>query len=83
MSSFGGAHPLSIARVSSVMDIVRALDLSDTDQFQSAPRAKPALLQQFHDVAYIKALQRIERDQYATEQDQEKFNIGTLRSNFR
>ena len=78
VSSFGGAHPLSIARVSSVMDMVGALDLSDTDQFQNAPRAKPALLQQFHDVAYIKALQRIERDQYATEQDQKKFNVGTL-----
>ena len=77
-SSFGGTHPLAIARVSTVMDMVRALDLCTKDQFQSAPTAKPTLLKQFHDGEYIDALQRIERDQKATDQDQIKFNIGTL-----
>ena len=78
VSSFGGTHPLAIARVSTVMDMVRALDLCTKDQFQSAPTAKPTLLKQFHDAEYIDALQRIERDQKATDQDQIKFNIGTL-----
>ena len=78
LSSFGGTHPLAIARVCSVMDIVRALDLCANDQLQNAPIAKPALLLQFHEAEYIQALQRIEMDQLATYQDQKKFNIGTL-----
>lgn len=78
VSSFGGAHPLAIARVSTVMDMVRALDLSVNDQFQIAPIAKPALLRQFHTSAYIDALQRIEDDQQASDRDRKLFNIGTL-----
>ena len=78
VSSFGGAHPLAIARVSTVMDMVRALDLSVNHQFQSAPTAKPALLRQFHTSDYIDALQRIEDDQQASDRDRKIFNIGTL-----
>ena len=78
VSSFGGAHPLGIARVSTVMDLVRALDLSVNHQFQSAPTAKPALLRQFHASAYIDALQRIEDEQHASDRDRKIFNIGTF-----
>ncbi len=74
VSSFGGGHPLAIPRVSTVMDVVRALDFSVNDQFQIAPVAKPALLQQFHTSDYIDALQRIEDDQQASDRDRKHFN---------
>lgn len=61
-SRYGARHPLSIPRVSSTCDLIRALGwLDEADYHDSAP-ASPADLARFHDPGYIEVLQRAERD---------------------
>ena len=43
-SSYGARHPLRVPRVSTVMDLARALDWLPPDRFRTSPRAKPAAL---------------------------------------
>ena len=59
-SSYGEHHPLRVPRVSTVMDLSRALGWLPRAQFIPSPRAKPVALQVWHDPDYIAALQRIE-----------------------
>ncbi|MFZ9198656.1 MAG: acetoin utilization protein AcuC, partial [Paracoccaceae bacterium] len=48
-SSYGAHHPLRVPRVSTVMDLGRALGLLPTEHYRTSPRAKPAALQLWHD----------------------------------
>ncbi|WP_149140548.1 acetoin utilization protein AcuC [Gemmobacter caeruleus] len=59
-SSYGGGHPLRVPRVSTVMDLARALDWLPAAQYRSSPRARPAALTGWHDPAYIAALEQAE-----------------------
>ena len=59
-SSYGKAHPLRVPRVSTVMDLARALGWLPAAQYRSSPRAKPAALALWHDPAYIAALEQAE-----------------------
>jgi acetoin utilization protein AcuC len=77
-SSFGINHPLAIPRVSTVLDLTRALGWCGPSEYKTAPRAKPKLLQQFHSQVYISALQSIERSQKVTDVERKTYNIGTL-----
>ena len=77
-STYGRWHPLRVPRVSTVMDLSRALGWLPGDQFVTSPRAKPVALTQWHTPAYIAALQRIEADQIATEQDRKRHDIGSV-----
>ena len=52
-SQFGGKHPLSIPRVSAVLDLVRALGICDKEEYKTGPCAKPELLKSFHTADYI------------------------------
>ncbi|QUJ75964.1 acetoin utilization protein AcuC [Sulfitobacter albidus] len=76
-SSYGDWHPLRVPRVSTVMDLARALDWLPRQQFITSPRAKPRALHQWHTPAYVAALQRIENAQEASKQDRDRFAIGT------
>ena len=58
-SSYGGAHPLRVPRVSTVMDLARALGWLE-GRYRTSPRAKPAALMAFHTPDYIAALQAAE-----------------------
>lgn len=58
-SSYGRWHPLRVPRVSTVMDLSRALGWLPPGQFINSPRAKPAALTAWHTPAYIDALQRL------------------------
>jgi acetoin utilization protein AcuC len=58
-SSYGAAHPLRVPRVSTVMDLGRALGLFQ-GHYRASPRAKPAALTAFHTPGYIAALQEAE-----------------------
>lgn len=58
-SSYGGAHPLRVPRVSTVMDMARALGWLQS-RYRASPRAKPAALMAFHTPEYIAALQAAE-----------------------
>lgn len=77
-SSYGEHHPLRVPRVSTVMDLSRAMGWLPQDQFITSPRAKPKALHAWHDPAYIAALQRIEAAQAIEAGDRERFGIGTV-----
>ncbi|MBL27134.1 MAG: acetoin utilization protein AcuC [Rhodospirillaceae bacterium] len=79
-SRFGARHPLSIPRVSTVMDLVRALGWLSEDVYVDSPRATPAELARFHDPVYIEALIAAEEAQAVTPVQRERFNLGTIES---
>jgi acetoin utilization protein AcuC len=78
-SSYGGAHPLRIPRVSTVMDLCRALGwFFAPGAYRTAPCAKPEALQIWHDPAYLAALQAAERDGTVTDDIRHRHHLGTL-----
>lgn len=77
-SSYGGAHPLHIARVSTVMDLSRALGWLPATQYQTSPRAKPSALTAFHTPNYIAALEQAEAAQAVTDDIRNRYGLGTL-----
>jgi len=76
-SSYGERHPLRVPRVSTVMDLSRALGWLPRAQFIPSPRAKPAALVHWHTPAYVAALQRVQSDQRATQADLDRHSIGS------
>jgi acetoin utilization protein AcuC len=77
-SSYGAAHPLRIPRVSTVMDLARALGWLPPDRFRASPLAKPPALALWHDPDYVAALQRAEATGDATPEMRARFGLGTL-----
>ncbi|SEP80024.1 acetoin utilization protein AcuC [Loktanella sp. DSM 29012] len=76
-SSYGPFHPLRVPRVSTVMDMCRAMGWLPADQYLNSPRAKPAALLSFHTPEYIAALQQAERDQSVTDAVRARHALGT------
>lgn len=77
-STYGKWHPLRVPRVSTVLDLTRAMGWLPSAQFTLSPRAKPAALTQWHTADYIAALQRVEATQIATPIDQSRHDIGSV-----
>lgn len=77
-SSYGARHPLRVPRVSTVMDLARALDLLPPARFRTSPRAKPAALALWHDPAYLEALQQAEATGEVTPDIRARHGLGTL-----
>lgn len=77
-SSYGRWHPLRVPRVSTVMDLSRAMGWLPPAQFITAPRAKPKALHAWHTPDYIEALQRVEQTQEATAHDTARHDIGSV-----
>lgn len=77
-SSYGGMHPLHIARVSTVMDLTRALGWLPADQYRASPRAKPAALAAFHDPDYVAALEQAEVTQSVDADTRDRYSLATL-----
>ncbi|OYU40207.1 MAG: acetoin utilization protein AcuC [Pseudorhodobacter sp. PARRP1] len=75
-SSYGAAHPLRVPRVSTVMDLGRAMGWLE-GRYRSSPRAKPAALRAFHSDAYIAALQAAEAGTISAEA-MSRHHLGTL-----
>lgn len=59
-SNYGGRHPLRVPRVSTVMDLSRAMGWLPDSRFRRSPRALPQALTHWHSPAYIAALQEAE-----------------------
>ena len=76
-SSYGAWHPLRVPRVSTVMDLARALGWLPPAQFVLSPRAKPAALYGFHTPAYVAALQAAEAAQAVSDEVRARHGLGT------
>lgn len=76
-SSYGGWHPLRVPRVSTVIDLCRAMSWLPTERFVQSPRAKPKALTAWHTPRYIAALQAAERDQAVSAEVRDRHNLGT------
>lgn len=76
-SSYGGLHPLRVARVSTVIDLGRALGLFDAGRYRTSPTAKPAALTQWHSAAYIAALQAAETAGEVSDAVRARHGLGT------
>ncbi|MDR9394065.1 acetoin utilization protein AcuC [Roseovarius sp. SYSU LYC5161] len=77
-SSYGPRHPLSIPRVSTVIDLCRAMDWLPRRQYFNSPRAKPAALRSFHTERYIRSLQHAEIDGAVDTCTRDRHGLGTL-----
>ena len=77
-SSYGAHHPLRVPRVSTVMDLGRALGLLPAQHYRTSPRAKPAALQLWHDPEYIAALQAAEAEGAVSPEVTARHGLGTL-----
>ena len=75
-SSFGGLHPLSIARVSVATDLCRAMGWLDDDAYRTSPMAEAHEVLRFHDAAYVEALHRAECEQAVNEATRARFRLG-------
>ncbi|MBN8291444.1 acetoin utilization protein AcuC [Rhodobacter sp. NTK016B] len=75
---FARHHPLSIPRVSTVMDLARALSWLPRERFITSPRARAPALSAFHSPAYLEVLQRAEATGDVSEAERERHGLGTL-----
>lgn len=76
-SSYGAWHPLRVPRVSTVMDVCRAMDWLRREVYVNSPMAKPKALEVWHDPDYLAALVAAERDQMVSAAVREKYGLGT------
>ncbi|MCC7426810.1 MAG: acetoin utilization protein AcuC [Alphaproteobacteria bacterium] len=75
-STYGPKHPLAIPRVSTVMDLCRALGWLPEAQFREAVAADPGDLARFHAPDYLAALQAAESAQAVSPEVRERYRIG-------
>lgn len=77
-SSYGPTHPLRVPRVSTVMDLCRAMGWLPQAAYRTSPRAKPAALTLFHTPDYIAALQSAQTAGAVDDATRDRHQIGTL-----
>jgi len=75
-SSYGAKHPLSIPRVSTCVDLCRAMGWLPDAVYHDSPMATPAQLARFHDPAYVAAVQAAERTQRASAEMRTRHDLG-------
>ena len=76
--SFGPRHPLAIPRVSTVIDLARALGWLPDDAYIDSPRATADQLARFHDPDYIAAVMVAEARQHVTAETRARYNLDTI-----
>ena len=77
-SSYGDWHPLRVPRVSTVMDLSRALGWLPRNQYRTSPRAKPQALTIWHTPEYVTALAEAEADQAVSDAVRARHALGTV-----
>ncbi len=75
-STYGGRHPLAIPRVSTCIDLCRALGWLPDEVYHDSPRAAPQALERFHAPDYVAALQAAEASQGAPDSLRKRHNFG-------
>lgn len=76
-SSYGKWHPLRIPRVSTAMDLSRAMGWLPREVYLTSPRAKPKALEIWHTPEYLAALQQAETTGVATNEMKARHGLGT------
>jgi len=76
-SSYGGWHPLRIPRVSTAMDLSRAMGWLPREVYLTSPRAKAKALEIWHTPEYLAALQQAETTGIATDEMKARHGLGT------
>jgi acetoin utilization protein AcuC len=77
-AAFGDNHPLKIIRHSAVMDLTRILGWLSDDNFRACDPASVERLLEFHDRAYVKALQHADARGRVEREIRDQYQIGTL-----
>ncbi|MEM6595079.1 MAG: acetoin utilization protein AcuC [Pseudomonadota bacterium] len=77
-STYGKWHPLRVPRVSTVMDLSRAMGWLDAARYVTSPQAKPKALRAWHEADYVAALTRVASAQEAEEAERARFQLGTV-----
>lgn len=77
-SSYGPKHPLAIPRVSTTIDLCRAMGWLDDDAYVDTPPASVDELARFHHRDYITALARAEAEQRVDPETAARHNLGKL-----
>jgi acetoin utilization protein AcuC len=77
-SSYGARHPLRVPRVSTVMDLSRALGWLPPARYRASPRATPRALAAWHSPRYVAALQAAEAEGQVTDTIRDRHHLGTL-----
>ena len=75
-SRYGTKHPLSIPRVSTVIDLVHALGWVDGSSYIDSPVASREQLTRFHAPDYVDAIIRAEKTREVSPEERERYNIG-------
>jgi acetoin utilization protein AcuC len=75
-STYGPKHPLAIPRVSTTLDLIRAMGWVAPVQYRESPRAMPEQLIRFHTAEYIAALMRAEAEQEVSAEARARHHIG-------
>ena len=76
--AFGANHPLKIIRHAAVTDLARLLGWLDDTNFRESEPATVDQLLEFHDRAYIKALQYADSEGRVSRDVRDRYQIGTL-----
>ena len=75
-SRYGSGHPLSIERVTPVMDLTFALGWANESVFINSPIATFDMLTRFHDKKYVEAVIEAEKYQEVSDDIRELYNLG-------
>ena len=75
-SRYGVGHPLSIERVTPVMDLTFALGWANESVFINSPIATFDMLTRFHDKKYVEAVIEAEKYQEVSDDIRELYNLG-------
>jgi acetoin utilization protein AcuC len=75
--AFGDRHPLSIARVSTVLDLCGRLGWLDADCCRASRAASVAELCAFHDPSYVEALRSSDAAGRVAQTSRERYHFGT------
>jgi acetoin utilization protein AcuC len=76
--AFGDNHPLNLVRHAAVSDLARILGWLDEDNFRASSPATVQQLLEFHDRAYLKALQYADSAGRVSAGVRNRYQIGTL-----